>query len=151
MSFCMWATACVPGSIAGKVYVIVPPEKAPSFTANLASVVRERGLAPQVGEAIDEKGYSIQVLDATGQSVRLRSENMLLSGAEDSKLCGVYSEPHPDPGQYVISVSPSTQTASPRASQELLAKIVNDLRGAGYDVRSEPLACSPQSKAESMG
>lgn len=151
ISFCMWATACVPGPIAGKVYVIVPPEKASSFTANLASIVRKRGMAAELGQATDDKGYSTHVLDARGHSVRLRSENVPLSGAEDSELCGVYSEPHSDPGQYFISVSPSTQIADPRASQALLALIVNDLKGAGYDVRSKPIACSPQSKAESRG
>lgn len=151
MSFCLWATACAPGQIAGKVYVIVPPGKASTFTAHLASLARKHGLVPNVGQASDDKGYSTHVLDATGSSVRLRSENMLLSGHEDSDLCGAYSEPHSDPGQYFISVSPSSQIADPRASQEALALIVKDLRSDGYDVRTEPITCSPQSKSESKG
>lgn len=89
------------------------------------------------------------MLDATSPSVRLRGENMLLSGHEDAKLCGAYTEPHSDPGQYYISVSPSTQVADPRASREALALIVKDLRSDGYDVRTEPITCSSQSKAES--
>ena len=108
-------------------------------------------MTPNVGQASDEKGNALHVLDATSPSVRVRSENMLLSGTEDSELCGVYSGPHADPGQYFISVSPSTQIADPRTSRELLALIVKDLKSDGYEVRSEPILCSPQSKAESRG
>lgn len=139
----------VSGPIAGKVYVIVPPGNASSFTSHLASLAAKNGMTPNLGQATDDRGYSTHVLDATSPSVRLRGENMLLSGHEDAKLCGAYTEPHSDPGQYYISVSPSTQVADPRASREALALIVKDLRSDGYDVRTEPITCSSQSKAES--
>lgn len=98
ISFVFWANACAPGPIADKVYVVVPSGKASLFTEDLASLVKKRGMTPHVGEATDDKGYSIHVLDAASPSVRLWSQNMPLSGAEDSELCGVYSEPHSDPG-----------------------------------------------------
>lgn len=153
---CVWTTACgsglgVPGSIAGEVYVVVPAGKTSSFTTYLASLVGKHGMTTNQGQATDDKGYSVYVLDATSPSVRLRSENVLLSGQEDPNLCGVDSEAHSDPGQYFISVSPSTQMADPHASRELLATIVKDLKADGYDVRAEPITCSPQSKLESRG
>lgn len=106
-------------------------------------------MTPNLGKATDDKGYSVYVLDATGPAVRLRSQNVLLDGHEEPELCGIYTGPHSDPGQYFISVSPSTQMVEPREARELLTKIVNDLKVAGYDVRPKPIKCSPQSKIES--
>jgi hypothetical protein len=153
---CLWVIACgsesnVPGPIAGEVYVIVPAGKAPFFTTYLGSLVAKYGMVPNLGGATDDKGYSLYVLDATSPSVRLRSENVLLDGNEESKLCGVYTEPHSDPGQYFISVSPNTQKSDSRESRELLTKIVKDLKIDGYDVRPKPMICSPLSKIESKG
>lgn len=148
-------TSCGSGSntrsIAAETYVIVPAEKSSLFTTYLASVVKKHGMVPNLGKATDDKGYSVYVLDATSPSVRLRSENVPLSGHEDPKQCGVYTEPHSDPGQYFIWVSPSTLTADTRDSRELLAKIVEDLEVNGYDVRKNPVKCSAQSKTASKG
>lgn len=149
-------TACgsgsnVPGPIAGEIFVIVPAEKASSFTIYLSSLTTKYEMTANLGQATDDKGYSLFVLDATSPSVRLSSQNVLLSGHEDSNLCGAYAEPHSDPGQYLVSVSPSTQTTDPRQSRELLIRIAKDLKVDGYDVRSEPLTCSPLSKIESKG
>jgi hypothetical protein len=153
---CMWVAGCgsrsnAPGPIAGEVYVIVPTEKASLFTDHLVILAKRYGMTPNLGQATDDKGYSIHVLDAASPFVRLVSQNLLLSGREDPKLCGVYTEPHSDPGQYSISVSPSTQTTDPRYSRELLVKIIDDLKMDGYDVRQKPMVCSSQSKAESKG
>lgn len=108
-------------------------------------------MTPNVGQATDDKGFSTYVLDATSQSVRLRSENILLSGREDPKRCGRYSEPHSDPGQYFVAVHPSTQKTDPRDARELLDKIVTELKGNGYSVRREPIICSELSALESKG
>ena len=154
---CFSVTGCgsnsaIPGSIVAKVYVIVPAEKnASQFTTYLASVVKRHGMTPSVGKATDDKGYSIYVLDATSPSVRLRSENVLLSGQEEPKLCGLYTEPHSDPGQYFVSVSQSSQMTDSRASREMLANIVKDLKVDGYNVQSQYVICSPRSKVERRG
>jgi hypothetical protein len=147
---CILPTSCKPGSNdpptpVAEVFVIVPSHKAP-FTAYLASVVRKQGMTPNLGKATDDKGYSTYVLEATSPSVYLRSENVVLSGQEDPQSCGVYTEPHSDPGQYFVSVSPTTETADPEESRTLLVKIAKDLREEGFDVRSTSLLCSSQSK-----
>lgn len=128
--------------------MIVPAGGTSPFTTELASLVKKYGMTPNLGHATDDKGYRVDVLDAEGSGVRLRSENVLLSGHEDPILCGNYTEPHSDPGQYFISVSPATQTAEPREAREVLRKVAEDLKKAGYDVRSKPLTCSAQSKLE---
>ena len=151
---CMCLSACsaeadIPGKIAGEIYVVAPAEKSARFTADLASVVRKHGLRPNNGQATDDKGHTLFVLDATGPAVRLRSENMSLSGHENSERCGVYDEPHPDPGQYFVSVSPATQGGDPRAALALLEHLSTDLNDLDYKVRSKPVECSEQSLAAS--
>lgn len=145
-------TACerTTGQVTDEVYIVVPVENGPSFTKDLDSLVKKYGMIPNLVQSIDENGHPLYVFDAVSSSVRLLSENMLLSGQEDPSLCGYYTEPHTDHGQYFISVSPYTQEAR-REAHELLAKIVKDLKTDGYDVRSESPICSPQSKRESKG
>jgi hypothetical protein len=152
---CSWLTACGsglanPGPVVGKVYVVAPTGRASSFTEELATFTEKYGMTASLGKATDDKGRSLYVLDAAGAGVRLRSENVLLSGQENPDLCGAYTEPHRDPGQYFISVSPETQAANPSMAQEMLAQITGDLKVAGYDVRPEPLSCSALSKLESV-
>jgi len=149
---CLLVPACerAPDPVTDEVYIVVPFEKGSSFRIDLASLVKKYGMNPNLVQAIDEKGHPLYVLDAVSSSVRLLSQNTVLSGQEDPNLCGNYAEPHTDHGQYFISVSPYTQEARHEA-HELLAKIVKDLKADGYDVRSESLICSPQSKKESKG
>lgn len=138
-----------PGGIVDKLYVIAPPEKTTSFMKDLSFIVKNHGMVPKLGQATDDKGYSIYVLDATSPSVRLRSENVLLSGHEDPEQCGVYNEPHSDPGQYFISVSPAIQKVDSTDSRDLLDKVVRELEADGYIVQQEPTTCSEQSKIRS--
>jgi len=73
---------------------------------------------------------------------------MPLSGQEDPALCGRYSEGHPDPGQYIVTIDhvlPLMETQRPR---ELISEISKELKMAGYDVRQSPIVCSPLSKGE---
>lgn len=138
-----------PDDVIGKVYVITPRENSEEFIPYLASMVKGYGMVPNMGSAMDDKGNSLHVLDATNSSTRLRSENVLLSGHENPVQCGVYNEPHSDPGQYFISVSPSTKRTDPQESHEILKKIVEDLKVDGYTVRKRSVICSEKSKANS--
>jgi len=149
---CLLVTSCerAPGPVTDEVYIVVPVEKGSSFKTDLVSLVKKYRMTPNLVPAIDERGRPLFVLDGVSSSVRLLSQNMILSGQEDPRLCGYYTEPHTDLGQYYISVSPYTPEAR-REAHELLAKIVKDLKTGGYDVRPESPICSPQSKRESKG
>tara|TARA_R110000772_G_scaffold44732_8_gene102839 strand:+ start:3286 stop:3684 length:399 start_codon:yes stop_codon:yes gene_type:complete len=125
-----------------KIYVIVSDEQAATFTGELATIVREYDLKPNVGKSNDDKGRTLHVLDAKGSDVRLRSENVLLSGQEDPSKCGAHSEPYPDPGQYFISVSAPRDLVGNEGPNELLRRISSDLRKRGYAVASKPKICS---------
>lgn len=129
-------------SVVSKIYVLPPSSKAASFTTMLASVVKKYGMTPSVGQATDDRGHVLNVLDAEGHRLRLRSQNVLLSGQEDPVQCGVHTEPHPDPGQYSISISASSEAIAQRAARALLLKIGDDLKAAGYEVRATPVTCS---------
>lgn len=149
---CLWAAACGqksdhPGAPVDKVYIVTHAQHSPLFTTHLSTVVRKYGMNPNLGQATDKHGHSDYILDATSPSVRLWSANVLLSGNEDPAKCGVNRPPRSDPGQYFISVNPSTQLSDPNASRILLTKIVKDLQADGYDVRQQPIVCSEQSKS----
>lgn len=128
-----------------KIYVIASDDLSSSFTADLASVVTKYGLSPNVGRAVDDRGMTLHVLDAKGADIRLRSENVLLSGQGDTGKCGVHREPYPDPGQYFISVSFVDDTSGNGRAEKLLRSLSHDLQARGYQVRSDAMVCSGHS------
>lgn len=134
----------------GEFYVMVPNGQASSFTSTLASLLEKYEMTSKLGKSTDDKGNSVFVLDADGPGVRLRSENVLLSGHESAEMCGVYTEPHSDPGQYFISISTDATTAEMREGREMLARIAKDLKVSGFDVRWKPETCSPESKKKGI-
>lgn len=129
-------------SVASKVYVLVPPSESASFTNTLASVIKGQGMSPNLGQATDDKGSVLHVLDAESDGLRLRSENVLLSGNEDPARCGQHTEPHSDPGQYFISISSSSEASARQVAQSLLRRVGDDLKAAGYTVLAKPVICS---------
>lgn len=133
-------------SLVSKVYVLVPSPKAASFTTELASIAKKHGMHSVVGQATDDKGDVLQVLDAERDGLRLRSENVLLSGQEDPLQCGVHTEPHSDAGQFFISISASGDETARQAAQRLLLNVGEDLKASGYDVRAAPVICSASTK-----
>lgn len=138
---CNSSSPTVP-SVASTVYVLALPPKAASFATVLASVVSKHGMSPNVGRATDDNGEILTVLDAESDGLRLRSENVLLDGHEDQTQCGVHVEPHPDPGQYFISISSDSGAAARQHARALLLQVGEDLKAAGYDVRTTPIICS---------
>ena len=143
----MLASGCSPSSsamptVASKVYVLVPPQEAASFTTVLVSAVKRHGMSADVARATDDNGHVLNVLDAKGDGLRLRSENVLLSGQEDPAKCGVHPEPYSDPGQYFISVSSGSDAAARQAASALLLRVGEDLKTAGYVVQATPVICS---------
>lgn len=125
-----------------RVYVFIPDGPNSTFIDHLALIVSRYKLKPTVGSATDDSGRSLWVLDAKGAGVHLRSENILLSGQEDSSKCGVHAEPYPDSGQYFISIYSSGAPNDHNRATKLLGMISTDLRKSGYDVASKPRLCS---------
>lgn len=88
------------------VYVSIPPSaSARRFTQDLANLTRRHGLFPRVGQATDDHGHTVYVLDTDGIGTRLWSQNVPLSGHEDPARCGRHSEAYPDPAQFVLDIS----------------------------------------------
>ena len=148
----LFVRACGPNSLTmppveSTVYVLVPHTDSASFTNTLASVVKGHGMRPSVGQATDDKGSVLHVLDAEGDGLRLRSENVLLSGNEDLARCGQHTEPHSDPGQFFISISSSSEAPAKQAAQSILRRVSSDLKAAGYTVLAKPVIWSGAAKA----
>lgn len=141
--------ACGYSRHVAKMYVITPPEKASEFTKDLAIVGQRHGLAPNPGQATDDKGHTLYVLEAKSRWLRLWSQNLSLSGLENAAECGEYSEGHPDPGQYVIWLDRRFPMIAEDEPHRLLTLIGDELRAYGYEVRQEPMVCSSLSKIAS--
>jgi hypothetical protein len=137
---------CGDDSAAPTIYVLTPPAKADIFTQDLGVIVKRYGLEPNPGHATDDKGHTLWVLEARGKGVRLWSQNEPMSGDEDPAICGKYTEGHPDPGQYVISINKVFAWGAHDPPSLLLSKISKDLTRMGYDVRTHAVDCSPVSK-----
>ena len=141
--------SCGSSRDAAIIYVITPPQKASRFSDDLAKIARRHHLTPNLGQATDDRGLTNHVLKAEGTWVTLWSENQFLSGHENAAQCGVYSEPHPDPGQYFISIDHRLPLIARNVPRELISEIGNELKASGYDVRKSPILCSPLSKERS--
>jgi hypothetical protein len=127
------------------MYVLVTPAKH-SFVSDFASIVRAHGLDPSIGQATDDRGHTLNVVEAKGQRMRVWSQNMPLSGQEDSTSCGRHTEAYPDPGQYIVRVRPAWWILGEAAAVELSAQLRQELSKIGYEVRDKPATCSPWAK-----
>lgn len=125
------------------MYVVANSQNAGHFINVLASLAQKHGLKPSVGQATDDRGRTLHVLEAKGRWMRLWSQNMPLRGQD----CGLSDEIDIDPGQYIISVNPSLPFLDNRSSVEVAAELRQDLRQLGYQVLDRPLICNPLAKS----
>jgi hypothetical protein len=125
------------------MYAVASSQSAGHFINDLASLAQKRGLKPSVGQATDDRGHTLHVLEAKGRWMRLWSQNIPLSGQE----CGKSEEAHSDPGQYIVSVKPSLPFLDNRSSTEVAGQLRQELRQLGYEVLDKPLLCSPLGKS----
>ena len=124
------------------IYVIVAPQKSAQFNEALETISKKHGLSPRVGQATDDRGRTIRVIEANGRLVRLWSQNVPRSGRENTAFCGSQPEPYPDPSQYMVTVRPIFPFFfGGTTAVAVLAAISKDLRQAGYDVQSKPSEC----------
>lgn len=149
--------ACGNSKDVATIYVLTPPQEASRLTEELAVITRRHGLNPNLGHATDDKGHTLHVIEASGHWLYLWGQNMPLSGSEDPILCGHYSEGHPDPGQYIVTVDHGLvriglnhvlAVVAPGKPRALMSEISKELSADGYTVRSRPVLCSPLSKIQ---
>lgn len=142
-----------------KIYVLTPEAKASRFTADLAAIAMRHGFNPNLGQSTHQRDRYF-VVEAKGRGLWLWGTNVPLSGRESPELCGAYGGAHPDPGQYAVTLDHSlprsliTFYLSSRTREKpksVLSDISKELTNAGYDVRTNPVECSPLSKQQSPG
>src|SRR5260221_8721593 len=131
LTLCLFLGSCAGGKLV-TWYVLVPPSKAAAlFSQDLALLAKRHGLTPHLGSATDSKGHTLHVLEANGRGMRLWSQNVELSGEEDPKLCGSYGEPHPDEGQYVVSIGPELSFMNSANAAEVASQLRLELSVLG--------------------
>ena len=129
------------------IYVLAPQEGV-RFSDDLAVIVKRHGLTPNPGHRTDDHGRTFWVVEANGHWMRLWSTNIPLSGLESVALCGRYAEGGPDPGQYIVTITPEIPFIANDKIHPLLEEIGKELKAAGYEVRQTPVECSPLAKKD---
>lgn len=132
------------------VYVIVPAPMADTFNDRLGGILAKHGFSQNAGKS-PFGGLNYYVMNGSGHSLWLWSTNVPMSPQEDVATCGRYPEAHPDPGQFSLSVSRIWPFGTKAAQHEYMARIVRDLKNAGYEVRTQGMQCSPASKILAPG
>lgn len=144
------------------IYVLTPLEKSTEFTeastrftSELGDIAKQHGLSPSLGRSPGTFGHVYYVIEANGEWLRLWGQNMPISGYESAELCGDDRKTRSDPGQYVVTLDHSLlasmfRSLMPKSAKQnpnrVLEDISKDLVQAGYDVRAEPVECSPLAK-----
>lgn len=150
-------SACGNSNDATTIYVLTPPQKATRFTEDLAVLAKRHGLSPDLGRAKDDKGHTLYVIEADGSWLHMWGQNVPLDRYANPATCGHYSEGHPDPGQYVITIDHNLgriglnqilAMLAPDGPRTLGLEIGKELKAFGYTVRSSPVECSPLSKIQ---
>jgi hypothetical protein len=128
------------------VYILTPEAKSDKFTDDLGSIVRRQGFSESSGKSTDDRQQTYYVMNGSGHWLWLWSTNMPLSANDAPDICGKYTEGHPDPGQYILTLSPFFPFRTKTEAQEYMSKITRGLQVIGYEVRAKPAICSPLSK-----
>jgi hypothetical protein len=147
---CAALSACQADDEKASFYVIVPLTKAHvRLDQVLASLAKKHGLTPDLGQVMEGGGQTLYILQAKGRWMKLWAQNVTIGGDENPEVCGHYTEPHPDPGQYYVTAGPILPLMPSGGSRELASQLRNELTEQGYEVtqREVPL-CSSLSRLD---
>ena len=135
----MALTSCSTGAVF-HFYVVIKPNETARFIGAVRTIAKDNGLETAVGRAPSDNGGVLTVAEGRGHGLMLWVQNVTLTGHEDSTLCGVHSEPYPDPAQFLVFTAPrffGTKTAA----IELGKRVFSRIQQLGFDVRREPVLC----------
>jgi hypothetical protein len=133
-------SSCTQGGAAFLFYVVTKPDEATKFLEAVTAIAKEDGLETAMGQTVFDTGDVLRVVEGRGHGLKLWVQSAPLSGHENPKLCGTYLKPHPDPAQFIVFTEPRF-LGSRVAATELGARVLSQLRNAGFDVRREPPVC----------
>jgi hypothetical protein len=133
-------TSCTGTVVTFKFYVAIKPDETARFIGAVTALAKENGLETASNQVVADTGYASTALEGRGHGLKLWVQNVPMSGGEDPKLCGVHSEPYPDPAQFVVSTEPRF-FGSRAAATTLGERIFSQLQKSGFDVRREPAIC----------
>lgn len=122
-------------------YVVIRPERAEAFIEEMVSVAKENGLRAEVNKVRDDAGHVYNSMDGRAFGINLVTQNAILSGREDAKLCGHYSEAYPDPAQYLVFTQPGFVFGSKAEATALGKRVFSQLQKLGFDVRLNHAIC----------
>ncbi len=134
--------SCSGGGVSFEFFVVIKPSEATKFVREVTTIANKAGLETAEAQAVADTGTVLKVVEGRGHGVKLWVQNVLLSGREDPKLCGVpvRVEPYPDPAQFAVSTEPRF-FGSKMAAKELGERMLSQLQNSGFEVRREAIVC----------
>jgi hypothetical protein len=127
------------------MYVRVPLRHADSFTAMLASILKDEGLSTSIGRTVDPAQATNHVLEAKNLNVNVWAQNAVLD-PEPGKACGYDPTFSPvEQTQYVVKVNRRHPLAERRARQTFV-RLWKALSERGYRVARSQMPCLPLPK-----
>ena len=133
-------TSCSGTVVTFKFYVAIKPDETAKFIDAVTAIAKENGLETATDQIVADTGYASTALEGRGHGLMLWVQNVPMSGGEDPKLCGVHSEPYPDPAQFVVSTEPRF-FGSKAAATKLGERVLSQIQKSGFDVRRKPAVC----------
>ena len=133
-------TSCSSGDPAFEFYVVIKPEEAASFIERVTAIAKEDGVETWPTKFVAGSGDVLWIVEGQGHGLKLWVQSTPLSGQEDPKLCGVFSKPHSDPGQFTVFGKPKF-FGSKAATIKLGERMFSQIQKSGFDVRREPAVC----------
>ena len=132
--------SCAPGGAVVEFYVVLKPEDATKFITAIKSIAAKEKLETAEGRTRFDSVNTLRVVEGRGHGLKLWAQNVVLSGNENPKLCGVHNEPYPDPAQFVVFTEPRL-LGFKSAARELGERVFSKLHGLGFDVLRKPAVC----------
>jgi hypothetical protein len=121
-------------------YVVTKPDEAEKFLGTMTAIAKDDGLETASSQTAFYNGDLMRVVEGRSIGLNLWVQSAPLSGHENPELCGIYREPHPDQAQFIVFTEPRF-FGSRASATELGARVLSQLRNAGFDVRREPPVC----------
>jgi hypothetical protein len=129
-------------------YVVVPEPMVSHFPTDLSKIYSATGLEPYVSSLQAGGGLETFAILAEGRGLSIQTLNVPMSGQEDPSACGAYVEPHPDPGQFLVSIT-RTHFGRQSSVDDIVQRLKSEMSKSSYEVRSQPILCSPSARSAS--
>lgn len=142
-------SACSQERSSMNIYVVVPANSFDAFADEVLVVASSEGMTSSIGQAVDDEGNTVNVIEARSTFLKIWIVNLPISGHEHPS-CEILPQPGHDDSWYIVSVRFRLPvvglSASPvfgvRTAERIQEELRQRLLFAGYQVDDEAPSCA---------